>query len=274
MAQRARSAPGRSATGSPPKSALVVPAQVVAFVRSGLEPLANPSKGRGMAAYLKTLQPFLGVQKPGRDPVFQEMCRSFPPADASAYRSTVLALWQAGTVEALDRPDDAPKVRRDTALSPPMYQGPRELMYAACAYAERFKDHHTPAHLPLFKRLIEEGGWWDIVDWVSDKMVGSALLRHRAGVAPVLRKWIKDENLWLRRAAVISQLSHKGETDAAMLQEFILECADEQDFFMRKAIGWALRQHARTDPAFVRAFLTKHKSRLSTLSLREAGKHL
>src|SRR2546422_549184 len=82
----------------------------------------------------------------------------------------------------------------------------REMMYASCYFAEHFPQHVTPAHLPLYKRMIVEGAWWDIVDWVSDKMVGAVVLQHRMAAAPVIRKWIDDDNLWLRRTAIIAQL--------------------------------------------------------------------
>ena len=148
------------------------------------------------------------------------------------------------------------------------------MMYASCYYAEKFGEHVTPAHLPLYKRMIVEGAWWDIVDWVSDKLVGAVMLNHRGAAAPVVRKWVDDENLWLRRTAIIAQLGHKDKTDEAMLFEFCVRRADETDFFIRKAIGWALRQHARTNPEGVKAMLHKHRSKLSALSIREAGKHI
>jgi 3-methyladenine DNA glycosylase AlkD len=262
------------------------PSRLVEFVRSSLEALADPPKAREMAAYMKTTQPFLGVQQPLRAPIYREMNARFEPAGAPEYRAGVLALWFAGTqgeeaapVEEQALADDGssaarPSTRADTEMSPPIYAGPREMMYAACAYAERFKSFHTPAHLPLFKRMIEDGGWWDLVDWVSDKMVGSVLLQHRAKTAPVMRRWIDDPNLWVRRTAIICQISHKDRTDPGMLYEFVLRRANEQDFFIRKAIGWALRQYARTDAEGVRRFLLANSTRLSSLSIREAGKHL
>jgi 3-methyladenine DNA glycosylase AlkD len=259
---------------------------IVETTHRALSELANPKTAREMAAYMKTSQPFYGVQNPARLPVFKQMCQMHAPADGSAYRAAVLSLWDAGLhggdSEPADAwpapfeyaPDEAPEPRRDSDMSPPEHRGPRELMYAACYYAERFNEHVTPAHLPLFKRMIVEGGWWDIVDWVGDKMVGHVLLTSRGAAAPVMRKWINDENLWVRRKALISQLHHKDQTDEKMLFEFCLHCADDEDFFIRKAIGWALRQHARTNPGAVKAFLKAHKPTLATISVREAGKHI
>jgi 3-methyladenine DNA glycosylase AlkD len=241
-----------------------------------------------MAAYMKTTQPFYGVQNPQREPVFKAMCEQFAPKDASAYRSAVLTLWSAGlhggAGEQGDHADGWPacgdpetckhEPRRDSEMTPPHHPGPREIMYAACYYAEEFPEHATTAHLPLYKRLIVESGWWDVVDWVGAKLVGHAVRTQRSSAAPVMRKWIEDENLWIRRSAIICQLGHKDETDERMLFEFCLDRAGETDFFIRKAIGWALREHAKTNPDAVGSFLKKHAKKLSTLSVREAGKHI
>ncbi len=255
---------------------------IAEFVHRSLSPLGNAAKGADMAAYMRTVQPFYGVQKPGREPTFREMCERYPPRNAGEYRARVLTLWDAG----VHGPGDGwkppkrrttgwqPTAKKDTEMSPPALEGPRELMYAACHYAGSFPEHLTTAHLPLYKRLIVEGGWWDIVDWVSGSMVGAVVRTQRAAATPVIRRWLEDENLWLRRTAVICQIGHNEETDEAMLFRFCLERADEEDFFMRKAIGWALRHHARTNPEGVKKFLKANKKKLSALSVREAGKHI
>jgi 3-methyladenine DNA glycosylase AlkD len=259
---------------------------IVETTHRALAALADAETAREMAAYMKTTQPFYGVQNPARVPIFKEMCERHAPADGSAYRAAVLSLWDAGLHGGDAEPADGwpapikypggkmPAPRRDSEMSPPEHRGPRELMYAACYYAEHFEEHLTPAHLPLFKRMIVESAWWDVVDWVAEKMVGYIVLTNRAAAATVMRKWIDDENLWVRRSAIISQLTHKDQTDEKMLFEFCLHCADESDFFIRKAIGWALRHHARTNPEGVKAFLKLHKPNLATISVREAGKHI
>ncbi|OMQ14038.1 DNA alkylation repair protein, partial [Modestobacter sp. VKM Ac-2676] len=91
-------------------------------------------------------------------------------------------------------------------------------------------------------------------------------------VRPVLRGWARDPDRWLRRSAVIAQLGAKARTDTALLAEVIEVNAGDPEFFVRKAIGWALRDHAKTDPAWVRRFLAEHE--LGPLSRREAAKHL
>lgn len=237
-----------------------------------------------MAAYMKTTQPFYGVQAPKRAAIFKEMCELYGAKDGSTYRSAVLSLWDAGLHggggEGTGWPSpakhekDPTKPRKDSKMKPPVYEGPRELMYATCFYAERFPEQLTTAHLPLFKRLIVEGGWWDIVDEVAGGIVGHIVRTQRSASAPIMRKWLEDEDLWVRRSAIICQLKHKEETDEKMLFDFCLKRADEEDFFIRKAIGWSLRQYAWTNPEVVKKFLKTHGKKLSALSVKEAGKNL
>lgn len=266
----------RPPAASPPTAP---PPGIAAFVADQLSRLGDAKKAAGMAAYMKTTQPFFGVQKPEREPVFREMCVRYAPRDGRDYRSGVLALWAAGTGGEASAPDSphhaapAPP-RRDSAMIPPLYTGPRELLYAACTFAETFHEHIIPAHLPLFKRMIVDGGWWDLVDTVAGRMISPMMRTHRTATTPVMRKWIDDENLWVRRTAIICQLNHNAETDSDLLFELSLKRAHETDFFIRKAIGWALRDYAWAEPDAVRAFLKKHKAKLSPLSIREAGKNI
>ncbi len=260
---------------------------IVEFAHSELAAKANAKNAREMAAYMKTTQPFYGVPKPEREPIFKEMLERYAPADGSAWRAGVLSLWDAGAhggmadehlppwPARIEYPSGkAPAPRKDSKMSPPELVGPRELLYASCTFAEAFDEHLTPAHLPLFKRMIVEGAWWDIVDWVGGSMVGHVLLTSRNAAAPVMRKWIDDENLWVRRSAIIAQLKHKDQTDEAMLFDFCLKRAEEPDFFIRKAIGWSLRQYAWTNPEVVKKFLKSHGKKFAPLTVREAGKNI
>ena len=128
--------------------------------------------------------------------------------------------------------------------------------------------------LGLARHLVVTGAWWDVVDETAQHLVGEVLLRHRAAVTPTVRAWAVDDDLWLRRTAVICQLRHKGETDLDLLHEAIEANVADESFWLRKAIGWALRQHARTDPGWVLAEVEELGDRLSPLSRREALKHL
>ena len=218
-----------------------------AAAREALSAAADPDKAPAMQAYMKTEMPFYGVQTPIRRGIARDLARRFPPADAPEYGALVLALWAGPS---------------------------REEKYLALDLAQRFRTFIRPAQLGLYERLIREGAWWDLVDGVASRLVGGALAHEPEGVAPVLDRWIDDPNLWIRRAAIIAQLNRKGDTDAERLFRYCLARAHEAEFFIRKAIGWALRQYAKTDPDAVSHFLRAHREVLSNLSYREASKHL
>ena len=118
------------------------------------------------------------------------------------------------------------------------------------------------------------GAWWDVVDEIAQHLVGACLLADRDQVTDVMRAWAVDDDLWLRRTSVICQISHGTDVDRDLLTFAIERNLDDPSFWLRKAIGWALRQHARVDPAWVRAYVDSLGDRLSGLSRREATKHL
>ncbi len=207
----------------------------------------DPEAATSMAAYMKTEMPFHGVKKAGRTTVLRKLVAEFPLATHGQYVATVTALWE---------------------------QPHREEKYLAVAWARHWSRWITPTSLPLYERLIVEGAWWDLVDDVAANLVGTVLLEERVQVRPVLEEWVDDGHLWRRRTAIISQLTHKQETDEEMLFTFSLRRAHEDEFFIRKAIGWALRQYARVAPDAVHAFVLDHRDAWSGLTLREATKHL
>jgi 3-methyladenine DNA glycosylase AlkD len=137
--------------------------------------------------------------------------------------------------------------------------------YASWAAPERVGSIH--------RRWIVEGGWWDFTDELASRHVGPLLRAHRAELTPLLRTWITEDDRWLRRTSVICQLGSGRDTDLDLLRDAIEGNLDDRDFFLRKAIGWALRQHARTDADWVRAFVEDHPT-LSPLSRKEALKHI
>ncbi|MGH3470179.1 MAG: DNA alkylation repair protein, partial [Thermocrispum sp.] len=130
-----------------------------------------------------------------------------------------------------------------------------------------------PDVLPLYRELITSGAWWDFVDELAIRRVGPILRGHRDAVTPIVRDWARADDRWLRRTSVICQVTAKGDTDTDLLTTAIEANLDDPDFFLRKGIGWALRDYARTEPGWVRAFTEVHPG-LSALSRREALKHL
>lgn len=220
---------------------------LTAFVRHELARLADPAKATAMAAYMKTEMPFYGVQKPDRVAMHRTMRTQFQPLSLEEYRNGIQALWRLPH---------------------------REEKYAAIEFASQHKRFITSASLPLYERLIREGAWWDLVDPVASVLVGSVLLAERAKARSIMEEWIADSDMWIRRAALLAHLKHKTQTDEAQLVAHCLRLAPEKEFFIRKAIGWVLREYSKTAPEAVRAFLTEHRSALSTLSFREGAKQL
>lgn len=208
---------------------------------------ADPERSPAMAAYMKTEMPFYGVASPVRKPIAREIAGRFPARSSDEYWANVLALW---------------------CLSH------REEKYLAIDYALSFKKLITFEQLDLYRRMIQEGAWWDFVDVIASDLVGRVVLDHRERMRPVLEEWIDHDDMWLRRTALLAQLRHKTATDEAMLFDFCQRRAHEKEFFIRKAIGWALREYARVNPDAVRGFLRDHEAHLSGLSRREAAKHL
>lgn len=144
----------------------------------------------------------------------------------------------------------------------------------ALGYATMFVSHATTGTMPLFEELIRKGAWWDFVDVIAAHLVGHLYKTNRAEIEPVMDDWIDDQDYWIRRTAILSQLRHKKETDAQRLFSYCLDRAHEKEFFIRKAIGWALREYSYCDPQAVMRFLMKNRPVLSNLSFREGAKHL
>jgi 3-methyladenine DNA glycosylase AlkD len=199
-----------------------------------------------MAAYLRTTMPCLGVPKPVLASVLREARARWPLTDASDYCETVHQL------HALPH---------------------REEQYAAIDYARRTTRFVAFEHIDLYRTMIVDGAWWDLVDDFAHVLC-RLLLQDPTRTGPLLDRWIDDEDLWLRRIAILGQLDAKERTDAARLFRYCERRAHEREFFIRKAIGWALRQYARTAPDVVLAWCLEHRKALSSLSFREATKHL
>jgi 3-methyladenine DNA glycosylase AlkD len=217
------------------------------FVAAALGEQADPEKAARMQAYMKTDMPFYGVQKPGRKPILKELVAQYPPETREEYEELVLALWELPH---------------------------REERYVSLGVATAHEEFIVPDSLPLYKKLIVEGAWWDLVDEVATHMIRPLVIGYPTEVWPVVDTWIGDEDMWLRRSAIICQVGTKESADAERLFRFCLARAHESEFFIRKAVGWALREHAKTDPSAVAEFVRAHRSELSDLSFREATKHI
>jgi len=143
-----------------------------------------------------------------------------------------------------------------------------EIFYAGLQMMEKQIKSQPKEFIDFLEEAIIAGGWWDTVDWIS-KLVGIHFRRHPELQYPVCEKWIASENIWLQRVAIIHQLTYKDQTDEKLLYDMITRTKDAQEFFIRKAAGWALRQYSRTNPDAVVRFVAQHPE-LSSLTKREA----
>ncbi|GGP23750.1 DNA alkylation repair protein [Silvimonas iriomotensis] len=212
-----------------------------------LAPAADPLRADKMAAYMRGHFVYLGIATPQRRLLTRPLEKT---AKATLAEADILALVQL------------------------LWQQPeREYQYAACDLLERAEQTLTPAALPVLLTLVTQKSWWDTVDTLASHSIGRLVARHRQ-LVPQLDALVEHEHLWLRRTAIIYQLGWKTGTDVPRLFDACLRNAAHPDFFIRKGIGWALREYAWTAPDVIRAFLAEHGQRFSALSVREAGKHL
>src|SRR5262249_1423055 len=147
----------------------------------------------------------------------------------------------------------------------------REERYAAIELTEgkRVLSYQTPVALRMYEEMIVSGAWWDYVDAIASRRIGHLLLRrHPESLRATMLEWSYSDNLWKRRTSIICQLAFGADIDRDLLYDCIEPSLPSREFFLRKAIGWALRQHARTDPDEVRRYVVLHEHELSPLSKR------
>lgn len=222
---------------------------VVAALRTGLAELADPERAEVMRAYMKSDMPFHGVPSPPRRVMVTKVLADHPLPDRPTWLAAVRMLWREATR--------------------------REERYVAIDLVGRppYVRWRAMDMLPLYEEMIVTGAWWDYVDEIAIRHVGPLLAENRRELTPVMRVWATDTDKWKRRTSVICQIQAKTDTDLALLVHCIEATVDDRDFFLRKGIGWALRDYAKTDPDWVRDFVAAHPT-LSPLSRREATKHL
>ncbi|HSI65898.1 MAG TPA: DNA alkylation repair protein [Planococcus sp. (in: firmicutes)] len=212
---------------------------------SRIEANRNPDFAVPMAAYMRGKFPFLGIKTPLRKELVKE--------HFSEYH--------------LPKPSELSEVAWEIYHLPE-----REYQYVAIEVLEKMKNCLTVDDLPFLRQLIESKSWWDSVDAIAPRIVGSVVLANREDGSPIMLDWSHSDNLWTNRSAILHQLKYKEQTDTALLKSIILRHAGSTEFFLQKSIGWALREFAKTDAEWVRTFVDTHH--LSPLSTREALKHL
>ena len=148
----------------------------------------------------------------------------------------------------------------------------REFQYVAADYLKNMKDKLTIDDIPKFKQLILKKSWWDTIDNL-DMTIGALALKD-SNVNKILLEWSLDENIWLRRIAIDHQLLRKEKTNTELLEKILKNNLGQAEFFINKAIGWALRDYSKTNPNWVKNFIEKNREKMAKLSIREASKYL
>jgi 3-methyladenine DNA glycosylase AlkD len=202
-----------------------------------------------MQAYMKSAMPYHGVNLPELRTIAKLVSAQHPMTSCEQWERALMQLWRQAKF--------------------------REERYAAIELLD-LKAHRncwTPRLMPLLEEMVVTGAWWDLVDGIAH-VFGALLRQHPKEINPVMRAWSTDPNLWKRRTSIICQLTFKKDTDLDLLYANIEPNLADREFFIRKAIGWALRQYAWTDPKEVARYVAAHESQLSGLSRREALKNI
>ncbi|MET0780847.1 MAG: DNA alkylation repair protein [Microbacterium sp.] len=218
---------------------------LVRDIRDALRSHADPQRAPGQQAYMKSAMPFLGISVPVVRRLARATAKAAHVVEGDPLRDAARALW--------DRADY------------------REERYAAMTLLAIRAASSDGAVVPLIEHMVRTGRWWDYTDELAHRL---AQLHDRDPVATaaLVRRWCTDDDMWIRRIAIISQLGRRDRVDRGLLVEAIEPNLADGEFFIRKAIGWALREYARVDPQWVREYADSHP--LSPLSRREALKHL
>jgi 3-methyladenine DNA glycosylase AlkD len=227
---------------------------LVAGLRARFAAHADPALAAPMQAYMKSVLPFHGIPAPLRRRLTAEAVAAHPCADTAALADAMTRLWREARF--------------------------REERYAAVELPRLGRLHPklvTLALLPLAECFVVEGAWWDLVDDLSGNLIARLLEHHPREMKPVLRRWARGDDLWLRRAAMLAQRKLKAAAfDAVLLYDTLLPSLGDarfaDEFFIRKGIGWALRERSYAAPDEVQAFCREYASQLAPLSVREALK--
>lgn len=206
---------------------------------------ANASIAVGQSKYMKNHFAFLGITSPIRKELQKPFLAKQNLPDKKEGFEVVRLLWQ---------------------------QPEREFHYFALELLFAYKKHYEIADIEFFEQLILSNSWWDSVDYLSPKIVAAYCQKFPVMQEKIAHKWMKSENIWLKRSALLFQLKYKNQLNAELLKTIILSMHTTNEFFINKAIGWILREYARTNPQWVLDFVATHP--LSNLSKREALKHL
>ncbi len=214
-------------------------------VRAALRPMKNAERAAGMRAYMRNQFEYLGVSTPDHRAAVAPLIKSFSPADREELRMAAEGLWQMRE---------------------------REYQYVALGLLARYQKTLTLADLSWLLDLVQQKSWWDTVDSLV-KAIGGVVQRAGAKGKRAMDAAVKHDNFWVRRIAMLHQLGLRDEVDTKRLFRYAEFLAAEKEFFIRKAIGWALRDYAWHDWRAVDKFLKSTRAEFAGLTVREARKN-
>jgi 3-methyladenine DNA glycosylase AlkD len=219
-------------------------------LRKALTAIADPARAPGMQAYMKSAMPYLGVSAVPLRQTCREVFKGLSWPDGKAWQAEVLAIWRGATH--------------------------REERYAAVELSgvRAARAFQRMAALPMYEEMIVTGAWWDYVDAIAGQRLCTILENDRDAMKRTMLEWAHGADIWKARSAILCQLHAKEKMDLDLLYACIEPSLASKEFFLRKAIGWALRQYAWTDPDEVRRYVAANEGRLSALSKREALKNI
>ncbi|NGX31698.1 MAG: hypothetical protein K940chlam8_01074 [Chlamydiae bacterium] len=216
----------------------VIDAPIISDLEATFLENASVEVSMSQAQYMKNLFPFFGIQKPKRAELQRSIFKSYPIQNEDELLAIIDYLWT---------------------------KAEREYHYAACDLGEKYLKLCSQKALKTFEAMIRVKSWWDTVDKIASNLFGLVLLKYPQS----LDHWIQDPCLWIRRTILIYQLRYKEKTNKEKLFEYCEKLMHEKEFFIQKAIGWALREYSKTNPQDVKAFIMKNKPKLSSLSFKE-----
>ena len=212
-------------------------------IKEAFYALENPENAYWMRWYMRDQYPFIGIKKPERAVVFKAIYKEYGRRDD----------WFEVCSELFAMPE-------------------REFQYVAMEYMLKAKKSWDSRIPEIIDRWVDEKTWWDVVDVLGPKVLSDYFMLFPEQRDTWVARWMKSPIFWHQRLCILFQLNYKAKTDLDLLSQVILALNTSKEFFIQKAIGWALRQYARTDADWVRAFVEEHS--LMPLSKREALKHI
>ena len=215
--------------------------EFIRALREAFELVADKENALGAAAYMKNNFIFFGIYTNQRREISNAIIKQFGYFSEKELISLVKALYQ---------------------------QPEREFQYVAIELLAFHKKHWTKETIVILEYCLTHKSWWDSVDHIASHILGPYFKKFSEQIILFTKTWNESENFWLQRSSIMFQKSYKQETDTELLSKYILNVRENKEFFIQKAIGWALREYGRTNPLWVKKFVEKNK--LTGLSAREA----